>query len=163
MDEVAIHYKTHDSEANESRYGLDTDEIRLRNRGITEIDLTSVSLLPELRVIDLVGNAIRHLNLSPLGHCTHLRSLLLERNEIESLDISPLSSLTRFDFLTLEQNKLEEINLSPLYRIPHINLVVTYDEDVYIILDDEILQWEPYDFSLKISMILREILAKYRR
>ncbi len=161
MDEVTIYYKTDRSDTNEIRYGLDTEEIRLRNHGITEIDLTPVSQLPELRSIDLIDNSLHQIDLSPLAHSTKLRYFQLERNQLEAIDLSPLSSLSRIDLLTLEQNNLTELNLTPLFKIPYSDLAVSYDEDVYIILDDELHQWDPWDFSLPMSIILRQILAAY--
>ncbi len=161
MDEVTIYYKTTMSDTNEIRYGSDTEEIRLSGHGITEIDLTPVRHLPELRSINLIGNSIRRIDLSPLAHCTKLRFLQLERNQLEDIDLSPLASLTKFDLLTLERNNITELNLTALFKIPQSYLAVSYDEDVYIQLDDELRQLDPWDFSLQMSIILRQILSAY--
>ncbi len=80
---------------------------------VRKLDLTPLSQCP-LEYLDLHGNSLSSIDLSPLSELTTLENLQLDGNRLESIDLSPLSELTTLKNLRLEDNMLDELDLTPL-------------------------------------------------
>ncbi len=91
----------------------DTGSI-LRGRKLDSIDLSPLSSLPGLKVLDLSQNRLTEIDLSPLSPCASLEKLNLWNNRIETLDLSPLRSCHHLRELNLMDNRLTHIDLEPL-------------------------------------------------
>lgn len=82
-------------------------------------DITPLSNLKELTVIELTGNQI--VDISPLASLTNLEHLYLGSNEI--IDISPLSQLNNLSILELWANEIRDISpISEMTSLIGLNL-----------------------------------------
>ncbi|MHA2133899.1 MAG: leucine-rich repeat domain-containing protein [Candidatus Thorarchaeota archaeon] len=127
-----------------------SDEILLRHRGITSIDLSVFSLFPYLKrlyldrnaidwislyslknchrleYLDLSNNGIRKLDLDSLLHCERFEELNLSRNGFEEIDLSQLSGHPSFKKINLSYNKISEISLKALEGIPALTSLLLF-------------------------------------
>ena len=117
-------------------------ELNLRNNEITnleDINLVVLKDLPELKVLSLRHNVVRHedssqtriTNISVLKDFHQLESLELRDNHIK--DITPLQDLTQLKVLDISQNPLKEGDISPLKDLVgllHLNIRETGVKDL---------------------------------
>ena len=93
-------------------------ELSLAGAGLGEAALAPLTGLPELRRLDLSGNAIA--DVSWLAGLTGLQSLDLSDNEVA--DLWPLAGLTGLRHLDVSGNRIED--LSALTGLPHLEVLV---------------------------------------
>jgi hypothetical protein len=110
-----MNYTTADGEEYQEEISKDIDQLILRNKEITTIDLSSLADCQHLRVLDLSMNQIRWIDLNPLKTLTDIRSVNLFANQLEGVNLDPLRTSTELQFLNLSQNSLDRIDLSPLH------------------------------------------------
>lgn len=117
-------------------------ELNLRNNEITnleDINLAALKDLPELKVLSLRHNVVRHedssqtriSDVSVLKDFHQLESLELRDNHIN--DITPLQNLTQLKVLDISQNPLKEGDISPLRELVgllHLNIRETGVNDL---------------------------------
>lgn len=89
----------------------DASYLILSKKGLSSVDLSSLSALTELQSLTLSDNSIS--DISVLSGLTNLTFLRLDGNRIESL--APLSSLTELKTLYLDENPVEDF--TPLYSL----------------------------------------------
>jgi hypothetical protein len=123
------------------RYGMEIPEkvrksqevIDLSGQEISEIDLTPLSACAGLAELNLENNKIETLNLSPLSDCSKLTKLLLGNNKLQNADLSPLSSSIGLELLSLRSNKLHNINLSPLSACTRLRELDLYANNLELV------------------------------
>ena len=90
------------------------EELKLRKKKMTHIDLTPLAQCQKLRVLDLSNNRLKAIDLSTLSLCVNLETLMLDDNLLTEIDLSPLASLSSFRVLTMQENKIESDTLESL-------------------------------------------------
>lgn len=99
------------------------EELILKSRKYTKVDLSPLSACHNLRVLDLSFNELKTINLSPLSSCVNLQKLILDQNELREIDLSPLSSLQNLEWLYIQLNNLESISLEPLRNCENLQIL----------------------------------------
>ncbi|NWF95754.1 MAG: leucine-rich repeat domain-containing protein [Candidatus Thorarchaeota archaeon] len=88
--------------------------VDLSGEEIGSIDLSPLSSCTQLLELDISRNSLKNIDLSALSSCSRLQRLYLSYNSLKSIDLSPLSSCTQLLELYLSYNSLRSIDLSPL-------------------------------------------------
>ena len=88
------------------KYSVTQRELYLNGCSLTDSDITEISKMTELRVLDLGNNKLG--DLSPLSGLTNLEKLSLYGNYIS--DITPLAGLDSLCELNLGENYIRDIS-----------------------------------------------------
>ena len=105
-------------------YPEDTTELILRDCGLTDADLESISKLKYLERLDISGNKIT--DISALANVSTLRKLYAANNSIS--DISSLKGLTNLEYVGLRNNNISDA--SPLIDNPNLKYLHLADNNI---------------------------------
>jgi len=92
----------------------DATKIDLDGNQLQSIDLTPLASCTELQILFLSDNQLQNIDLTPLSSCTSLEKLHLSDNKLQSIDLAPLASCTKLWLIKIISNKLKSIDLTPL-------------------------------------------------
>ncbi|XP_013385970.1 leucine-rich repeat-containing protein 15 [Lingula anatina] len=102
------------------------EELHLINNNITEVPTSGLSLLKNLKILDLSGNIIRSINTDSFQGLTALVDLDLSHNALQILHLNAFRGLeVNLEKLSLHLNILMELQLpaiSKLYKLKSLNL-----------------------------------------
>mgnify|MGYP006288938329 CR=1 FL=1 len=104
--------------------------VDLSGNEIKEVDLSPLSRAFNLYSISLEENRLKEIDLSPLGGLPRLSLLSLGGNRLKRIDLSPLGECSRLRVLHLQGNEFEEVDLSPLASCPELRQLWIYDNEL---------------------------------
>ncbi len=111
-----VRYSTRAGPDNQLIHRISHDNIKLKNHGVTFVDLSGITKMENLQRVDIANNRLERVDLSPLSECKELRYLDISENKIREIDLSPLEACKHLERLDLSHNMLATIDISPLYN-----------------------------------------------
>ena len=90
--------------------GYYNGEITCSNRGLTSIDLTTLSIFSSIHGVDLSHNNLDYIDLSPFNNTNVIEIVRLNNNNLTSIDFSPLTQLQNINELWINDNNLDYSN-----------------------------------------------------
>lgn len=94
------------------------ESLELPGQNLVNMDLTPFEFCKHIYLLDLSYNKLKYLNLSPLVHLKKLQRVLLNQNRLQTINLEPLQECNSLEFLNLYKNSIHEINLNPLSNKP---------------------------------------------
>ncbi len=82
-------------------------EITCSNRGLTSIDLTTLSIFSSIHGVDFSHNNLDYIDLSPFNNTNIIEIVRLNNNNLTSIDFSPLTQLQNINELWINDNNLD--------------------------------------------------------
>ena len=101
----------------EEEFSDDTTEIDLSQRSIQSIDLSALSDLSKLEVLNLEDNLIQKIDFAPFRKHPTLLNLDVSNNNIEVVDLTVLKTLKKLQRLDLRQNPIEALEAADLLNL----------------------------------------------
>jgi Leucine-rich repeat (LRR) protein/DNA-directed RNA polymerase subunit RPC12/RpoP len=95
-------------------------ELDLFRKGISQINLTPLSLCKNLTKIDLARNHLTELDLNPLSECGRLEILYISFNKLKTIDLKPLQSCSSLQELSIRKNPITSVDISPLFSCSNL-------------------------------------------
>ncbi|MFW9801493.1 MAG: leucine-rich repeat domain-containing protein [Candidatus Thorarchaeota archaeon] len=95
----------------------------LHSIGLRKIKLDGISVLKNLKALDLGYNQIEVIDLRPIRGMPKLESLRLHNNILRKVDFTPLADCPGLRYLHLNNNHIRKIDLAPLTYTPKLNKV----------------------------------------
>lgn len=100
------------------RLSARTRRIRAYKEKLVAVDLDALAKAPNLEILELAGNPIRTLDLTPLAACPNLRELTIGADT--PIDLAPLAGCPALASLRLEARGWTTLDLSPLAGHPSL-------------------------------------------
>ena len=116
MGKIRIRYKTLSGDLKKESFDDSHHSIDLAGNAITEIDLTPLKGNEQLRFLDLSWNHLKSLDLTPLSGCRNLENLNIGANRLLELDLNPLENCRNLERFRLIGNSIRELDVNPIIR-----------------------------------------------
>jgi len=131
-------------------FPANTKVIDLHERGVFDIDLSTMKDFPNLKQLVLGYNTFMYLDLSPLKDCPNLEELYFDRCMLEEMDLAPLENCKKLRLITFRGNGLSKIDISGLsgcpklewLELPH-NLITQITQMLESLIIDDVKIDEP--------------------
>jgi hypothetical protein len=91
---------------------------------LTEVDLSPLSSCENLEYLSISDNQLETVDLSPLESCKQLRNLDLSHNYLKEIDLSPVAECTNLTYLYLQENMFKKVNVAPLFHLYNLSVAV---------------------------------------
>ncbi|MFW9788319.1 MAG: leucine-rich repeat domain-containing protein [Candidatus Thorarchaeota archaeon] len=98
--------------------------IDISGNWLTDIDLSPLESCESLEYLSVAVNKLETIDLTPLQNLKNLRHLDLSHNRFKEVDLTPLAGCENLVYLYLQENSFPKINIAPLMQLKQLSSAV---------------------------------------